>query len=140
MNAETYLAQVKKLDRKIKNTLQDIAYYRAMAEYTGLSQDNTKVQTSKGKDHIGDTIAIYVDMETELAEIIKKAYKRKNDIIATIERLPYNEYVVTYSFYVQGKTLQEIASDEDRGYTWVATTKKKALNSLQRVLDVKPDC
>ncbi len=135
MKSEEFLLQIKKYDRMIKNALQDIAHYKSMAEYAGISYDGMGVQVSKGGDRVGNAVSSYADMEKELRQIVEDSYKARYNIITTIEKLPYNEYIVLYGIYVQGKTLYDISRDEDRSYSWAASIKGRALKDLQAILD-----
>ncbi len=139
MKAEAFLLQIKKYDRIIKNALQDIVHYKSMAEYAGISYAGMGVQVSKGGDRVGDAVASYADMEKELEQVIADSHRARYNIITTIEKLPYDEYIVLYGVYVQGKTLYDISDDEEKSRSWAASMKGKALKDLQAILDEKED-
>ncbi len=135
MKAKEYLLQIKKYDRIIENAMQEIARYRNMAVYAGLAQDNTKVQTSKGSDRIGNAVSGYIDLERKLDLTIKKAYEAREDIIHTLEQLREKEYAVLYNIYVLSMNLYDVADACDKSYSWATSMHKKALDNLQRILD-----
>lgn len=63
--------------------------------------------------------------------------RHRANILADIEALPAAEYAVLHCLYVQGLSLQEAADQAGRSYAWAALTHRKALDSLQNVLDEK---
>ena len=81
--------------------------------------------------HIDAATAIYKETYNKLDK-----WQRAN-ILADIEALPAAEYAVLHCLYVQGLSLQEAADQAVRSYAWAALTHRKALDSLQKVLDEK---
>lgn len=64
-----------------------------------------------------------------------KLMRQRANILADIEALPAAEYAVLHCLYVQGLSLQEADDQAGRSYAWAALTHRKALDSLQKVLD-----
>lgn len=118
-----------------RKALQDIAHYKSMAEYAGISYAGMGVQANKGGDRVGNAVSSYADMEKELEQIVEDSYRARYNIIATIEKLPYDEYIVLYGVYVQGKTLYDISDDEEKSRSWTVSIKGRALKNLQAILD-----
>ena len=63
--------------------------------------------------------------------------KRELEVIAVLEQLPMNEYVVLYNKYIQGKRYREICDEIDRSYSCVTTLHGRALNHLQEIINEK---
>lgn len=131
MTAERYLEQIKKLDAIISNKLKDYKRWVGIAEGLGGFSAGERVQTSRNLHQIPEAIGRYIDIEGE----IEGYRKQRADIIATLERLPQTEYDLLYKLYVEGSRPKEIAYRFDRSYEWVMKEKRKALDSLQRILD-----
>lgn len=135
MDAQEYLQQIGKYDSLIENKKFEIMDMRNSASLqTGFSCD-TRVQTARRPDRAENIIVGYIEREAELQADIMGFYKLRQEIITTIELLNTNEYGVLYCVFVEGKGLQEAADQFDRSYSWAAYTKKKGLDSLQKILD-----
>ena len=135
MEAQEYLQQIGKCDRLIENKKFEIMEMRNSASLqTGFSCD-TRVQTTKRPDRAENIIVGYIEREAELQEDIVKFWELRQGIIKTIELLNVKEYGVLYCLYVEGLDLRETAERFDRSYNWAAQTKKKGLDSLQKILD-----
>lgn len=131
MTAERYLEQIKKLDAIISNKLKDYKRWVGIAEGLGGFSAGERVQTSRNLHQIPEAIGRYIDIEGEIEDY----RKQRADIIATLERLPPLEYDLLYKLYVEGSRPKEIAYHFDRSYEWVMKEKRKALDSLQSIID-----
>ena len=135
MEAQENLQQIGKYDRLIENKKFEIMDMRNSASLQAGFSCDTRVQTTKRPDRAENIIVGYIEREAELQETIVELYKMRQEIIKTIELLNTNEYGVLYCVFVEGKGLQEAADQVDRSYSWAAYTKKKGLDSLQKILD-----
>ena len=139
MEAQEYLQQIGKYDRLIENKKFEIMDMRNSASLQAGFSCDTRVQTTKRPDRAEGLIVGYMERAEELQELINEYWKKRQEIIETIELLKVNEYGVLHSLYVQHKDLQEAADQFDRSYNWAAYTKKKALDSLQKILDEREE-
>ena len=135
MEALEYLEKIRKYDRLIENRRLEIEDLRSCASLPAGFSSDTKVQTSRRPDRAENLIVSYLDREAELQEDVIAFWKKRQEIIRTIEQLKTAEYAVLYSTFVEGLGLQEVADQNDRSYTWAAQIKKKGLDSLQKILD-----
>lgn len=133
MNAEKYLEQIRMIDDMIVNKLKEYRRWVDVAESMGAFSVSDRVQSTRNLHRGADAIGEYIDLEREINEL----KKQKKAIIATIQQLPFNEYVVLYKIYVDGLMLKELPSEIDKSYEWAKKTKKKALRHLQEILDEK---
>lgn len=76
-----------------------------------------------------------IRLESELKSEIEALIRSKQEMIAIIEKLPEAEYEVLYGVYVQRLTLQEVADNADKSYSWAAQRKAKALKMMQKMID-----
>ena len=125
------MEQIKKLDAIISNKLKDYKRWVGIAEGLGGFSAGERVQTSRNLHQIPEAIGRYIDIEGEIEDY----RKQRADIIATLERLPPLEYDLLYKLYVEGSRPKEIAYHFDRSYEWVMKEKRKALDSLQSIID-----
>ena len=76
-----------------------------------------------------------IRLESELKAEIADLIRSRQEMIAAIERLPEAEYYVLYGVYVQRLTLQEVADNAEKSYSWAAQRKAKALKMVQKMIE-----
>lgn len=133
LTAEEYLGLIKKIDAIIANKLQDHARWVEIAEGLGGASVSEKVQSSRNMQQTATAIGNYVDIEKE----IKDLNRERQEIIRTIEQLPFPEYETMYLLYVRDFTLKEVAYHFKRSYDWAKAKKRTALQHLQEIIDEK---
>lgn len=105
MSGKEYLKQIRKIDAKIKN----------------------KAFEQKQLEEIGaDTSVIRFEINT--------LRRKKDEIIKNIEQMSEADYDVLHMIYVQGKTLQEVASERKISYSLVNTIHGRALKRLEKII------
>ena len=139
MDAREYLLQVKYMDRRIKNKLEEIEYWKDQAENPALAPfDAEKVQSTRNISKTADLICKYVDLQQELQQDIEELAAMRKRTIATLEQLPLNEYDVLYKLYIQYEryyNMQAVADALEKSYSWVTAMHGRALKSLQKLID-----
>lgn len=105
MSGKEYLRQIKKIDAKIKN----------------------KSFEQKQLEEIGADTGV---IRFEIGEL----RKRKGEIIKNIEQMSEADYDVLHMIYVQGKTLQEVASERNISYSLATTIHGRALKRLEKLI------
>ena len=137
-NAQIYLEQVEKLDSIIKNKLIEKQQWKDIALGITANMDGERVQSSGGKDKMGEAVIKCIDIEAEIDRLIDKLIDTKKDVIQTIEELySPTEYNVLHLRYIQYKTLQEIADQYGRDYDWAKLTCKRGCDHVQVILNRK---
>ncbi len=137
MTAEEYLEQIKMIDAIVKSKWQDYQYWVEIANGLGGFSVEERVQTTKNPQRGTDAILKYIGIEDE----IKKLLMRRQDIINTIQQLPYNEYRVLYVLFVETKKngddymLKELPSMFHKSYDWCKKKKRRGLDLVQNILD-----
>lgn len=135
MRARAYLGQLNKLDSLIRNKTADIERWESVAVDCTVHMDGERVQSSGSKQRMASAVEMYVDLQAELREDIRRAEIKRREIISTIEQLPTNQYDVLDRIYVRGMQLKHVELELNRSHTWVCTTHRKALVNLQKILD-----
>lgn len=133
MRAVEYLEQIKKIDVIILNKRKERQRWASIADGLGGFSVSDRVQTSRNLHRGSDAIGEYIDIDREIEELEAK----RQGIIDTIQRLPYNEYRVLYMLYVEEHMLKELPSEFNKSYAWVKDKKRKALKHVQNILDEK---
>jgi len=93
-----------------------------------------KVQSSGDKQRMANAKNQSIDLEREIAEHQKMFDEHAARVIEVISKLPFNEYDVLYKEYVKGFELKDIAYIRKKSYSWVTTTKNRAVSRLQKIL------
>lgn len=121
MDAREYLLQVKYMDRRIKNKLEEIEYWKDQAENPALAPfEAEKVQSTRNISKTADLICKYVDLQQELQQDIEELAAMRKQTIATLEQLPLNEYDVLYKLYIQYEryyNMQAVADALEKSYS-----------------------
>lgn len=135
MKAKDFLNQIKKLDKLIENKLAEVQQWKEIANNTTVNMSGERVQSSGNHDNIANAICTYLDLEREIKQCVDELIAKRKDILDVIEQLPATEYDILHKIYVQGFTLQEVASLYDRRYEWATTTQGRALKLVQIILN-----
>lgn len=136
MSVEEYLEQIEKIDSIIVNKREEINQWKAIASNT-TAPIQERVQSSGSMQKMADAVNIYVDIEAEITEEIKKLVEKKREFAKIIEELPVDEYKVLHKKYISGMELKEVASHYQKDYSWATKTHRNGLKMLQRILDRK---
>ena len=111
MTAKKYLQQIKALDIKIKQKMEEREDLYSRAISTGSRELKADVvQTSVNGDKVGGAIDRYVDLEKEIQTLIDRYIIQRNVIINQIQSIPDPRYEeILYLRYVKYMRLEEIA-------------------------------
>lgn len=111
MDTRTYLSQLRGIDRKIQNRINDARRWREIAYGNGSASNmnENKVQTSKVYDRMGDAISVAVDAERESLEAIRVLATTKYTIEKQICEIPTDKsYAILHAFYMDGMSMPQI--------------------------------
>ena len=133
--AKEYLKQIEKLDLMIDNKIAEIAQWKSVALKVTAFSEGDRVQSSSGKQKMADAINRCIDIEAEVNQLIDNLYEVKRDIISTIEQLNATEYNILHKVYVQHESLQDVADDYGKAYTWITTVHGRALKNVQEIIE-----
>lgn len=139
MNAKDFLLQIRKLDKLIENKVAESLQWREIANNTTVNMSGEKVQSSGNHDTVANAICTYLDLEAEIQKRIDELVAARQDVISVIEQLNVTEYDLLHKLYVQGFTLQEIATMYDMSYNWATTTHGRALKQVQIILNKREE-
>ncbi len=133
--AKEYLKQIEKLDLMIDNKIAEIAQWKSVALKVTAFSEGERVQSSGSKQKMADAINRCIDIEEEVNQLIDNLYEVKRDIISTIEQLNATEYNILHKVYVQHESLQDVADDYGKAYTWITTVHGRALKNVQEIIE-----
>ena len=133
MNAKDYLRQIRLLDKLIHDKKNQIQRCDDSANSLGSFSVGERVQSSPNLHKLQDAIHDSIDLKNEVAALSRK----RNEIIATIKRLPAFECEVIYMVYVNGYLVKQAAVECKKSYIWAKKMHTKGLNDIQSMLDGK---
>lgn len=135
MTAKEYLSQIRMMDLRIKQKIDEAEDIKALAFNAGaLSADGERVQTSpSGSSKQMNMIEKYIDMQEEINAEIDKFIDLKHKIINEIQALSDVRYVdILYRRYVACESFERIAVETGYDYYWVSTLHGRALKAFER--------
>ena len=117
MTDREYLGQLKNIDRKIKDKLDEEQRWRDIATNTTSKLSDMKVQTSKDPDPMGTAISKAVTYQRESAELAAKLVDLKNTITMQIDNIDDSKaYLILKMVFVQERDYSEVAVELKRSY------------------------
>lgn len=152
MKASNFMEQVQKIDRMIENKQNEREHWLMMAMSTTASaapETGVRVHSSGSKQQMADAVDRSIDIGAEIEKTICRLYEARQQIISVIEQLPMDEYDLLHKVFIgkvvvdkkTGKkrivymSLQEVADERGKSYSWATTLKGTALAKVQRIID-----
>lgn len=147
MDAKDYLQQISMYDELITNKRWELQQMLHAAEgmtshsetvmINGVEHAMDKVQSSGNLQRMADAVCSYVDMRRKIEATIIEWERKRQEIISTIQTLPWEEYKVLHLLYVRKMTRNDAATECDMSYSWVKGKHSSGLESVQRILDAR---
>lgn len=132
-----YLKQVKWLDEVINSKTEQLENLRSIVFSISGNSEDERVQTSNESDKIGYIMPKIIDLENELNNRINEFIDLKTEVTKKIDEVPDMECRLLLMLrYLNFKTWEEIAEKMNYSRQWVTKIHGKALNSLQKLLEV----
>lgn len=134
METHEYLSQLKNIDRRIDDKLEEAKSWYLQAQNIGgkeLSAD--KVQTSKKADPMADAVVYYLTCCDEASELAHKLAEKKKTILKQLDGLDNEKhYNILKAYYLKNKSLIEIGYDEGYSRSQIRRIYLSALESFER--------
>lgn len=137
-DALLYLERYERAATVIPNKLIEIEQWHDIATSITAVMNSECVSSSGSKQKMADAVNRCLDIVYDLERQVDELDAIKRDVVHTIEQVrSTREYNLLHKKYIQFMSLQDIADEFDRDYTWVTTTHGRALRSVQRILDLR---
>ena len=137
-DALLYLERYERAATVIPNKLIEIEQWHDIATSITAVMNSESVSSSGSKQKMADAVNRCLDIVYDLERQVDELDAIKRDVVHTIEQVrSTREYNLLHKKYIQFMSLQDIADEFDRDYTWVTTTHGRALRSVQRILDLR---
>ena len=133
MTTRQYLNQADRLNRTINNKLAEVYQLKSIACGVGMLAEGEKVKTSGKHDKLGDAVSKIVDAEGEINRKIGIFIKKRDVIIAQIEEMEDDmAYQVLFSRYIEHKTFEQIANENNYSPRQIIRIHDAALEEFER--------
>lgn len=134
MTAKEWLSQVRTLDQKINNRIEEIDRLRASLYYKGINYDKEPVSGGVPVSS-ASVVAKIVDYEKDLQEEIDAFIDLKKEILKKLDKLTDSDYVrLLYLRYFKFKKWEEIAVELNYTHRWVLSLHGRALHEVEKIL------
>ncbi len=135
MNVKNYLQQVQKIDAVITNKMIEREQWLTLASSLSGQPDGERVKSSGSNQKMEDSVVMAIDAARDIDKYVARLRDVKSEISEVIQQIPVKEYDVLHKLYIQGKDLDDVATDNKKSYSWASTMHGRALAHVQGVLD-----
>ena len=141
MTAKEYLSQIRTLDVKINQRIEERErLWQDALGVSGIRYDKDKVQSSNALDTTALVIRCY-EMEAEINAMIDRLIDLKHDIIGDIHKLTDHRYIqLLHLRYVDFKRLEDVAcimrktNGDEYSYDHIVWLHGEALQALAEII------
>ena len=134
LTAKQYLDQLRVIDTKINQKMEELADLMPAATSTGaIDYSKDRVQTSP-QNAQENRICKYVDLDAEINREIDEFVDIKHRVTKEIQELNVDYYIkILFKVYVQYKTVKDAANEIGLSYQYVRDLHKKALKAFEEL-------
>jgi DNA-directed RNA polymerase specialized sigma subunit len=134
LTAKQYLDQLRVIDTKINQKVEELADLMTAATSTGaIDYSKDRVQTSP-QNAQENRICKYVDLDAEINREIDEFVDIKHRVTKEIQELNVDYYIkILFKVYVQYKTVKDAANEIGLSYQYVRDLHKKALKAFEEL-------
>lgn len=134
LTAKQYLDQLRVIDTKINQKMEELAELMTAATSTGaIDYSKDRVQTSP-QNAQENRICKYVDLDAEINREIDEFVDIKHRVTKEIQELNVDYYIkILFKVYVQYKTVKDAANEIGLSYQYVRDLHKKALKAFEEL-------
>lgn len=136
LSAKRYLEQVKRLDTKINQKMQQLEDLKSMSTSIGGIDYSERVQTSPSGDSLCRSVTNYVALEEEIKADLDIFIELKSKIINQIHALDDVKYInLLFKRYVEFKRFEVIAVEMKYSYQYTRNFHIKALREFKKIIN-----
>lgn len=137
IRAAAYLGQIRRLNARIDNKLQEKKQIMDLA--TNITPVLSDMPRGSGvSDKVGNAGTKLANLEKQINQIIDQLIDARDEIIRLIETLPPDEYTVLHNYFVLGQTVECIAENmkpRPKSPRQIYRIKGRAMKHVQAILD-----
>ena len=134
MNIYEWLEQPERIDALIAGKLAE--HQQLMDLATNITSISDGMPHGKGAvpQKIQDIAVKLAELSKDIDKLVDGLVDKKREIVATLEQLPPNEYLILHKHYIEYKTWEQVADEMRYSTVHIWRLKQKAYNNLQRIL------
>ena len=134
MTTREYLSQLKNIDKRIRDKIEESERWYGIATGTGYTLKEINVQTSKKFDKMENAIIMAMRYEEESRELSVYLTKLKHYIIGQIDGMTNETYYnVLKDYYVRDMTIKDIARKQNYSTKQIGRIFDKAVDDFERL-------
>lgn len=135
MTAETYLNQIRMLDIKINDGLDELAQLKALATRVTSAMDGEMVNSSKDPDKLTNVVQKIIALKMKINSDVDKYVDIKREAVELLSRVENPKYYkILHSRYVLFKKWEQIADEMGYTYQWVNELHDDALLEFEKIM------
>ena len=128
--------EIRDLNKAIIRKRERIEELRWQAVSTNLPINADRVQTSGGKDRLGDLMCKIIVLENELESMEIEYGELTGEAIQRIYSIGNDEWSdILYTHYIEFKPLQEIANAKVVSLNAIRSRNNRAIKKIKRIID-----
>ena len=135
MTAKSYLNQMRLLDIKITDGIEELAQLKALATKVTAALDGEAVSSSKSPDKMTDVVAKIIKLQEYINGAVDKYVDRKREALELLSKVTNPvHYKILHSRYVLYKTWEQIADEIGYTYQWTCQLHGGALQEFEKIM------
>lgn len=129
MTVKDYLWQLKNIDKRIKDKMDEAQRWRDIAENSTSQLSKDKVQTSPKHDKMADAITNAVQYERESEDLARRLTEFKHHVTLQIDNIDdIRHYDALKMFFVKDMTYVQMQAQMDKSYRHVRREVDRAID------------
>lgn len=136
MTAKKYLTQIRLLDNRINDGIEELAQLDALLKKVTAAMGGEVVSSSKNPDKMTDTIYKIDKLRNKLNHNVDKYVDIKREVSEILSQVedPVH-YKILHSRYVLYKTWEQIADEIGYTYQWTCQLHGVALREVEKIME-----
>jgi len=136
VNAKEYLSQAFNLDQRINCKLEQVSVLRDLALKTTLILRDDKVQDTKQRSPMENTLVKLMSLEDEINDDIDQLIDLKRELASFVSKIDNSSHRLLLELrYLGGSTWEEVATVMGYDLRWTYRLHKKALKEANKLLE-----
>lgn len=132
MTTREYLSQLKNIDKRIRDKIEEAERWYGIATGTGYTLKEINVQTSKKFDKMENAVIMAMQYEEESRELSVYLTKLKHHIIGQIDGMTNETYYnVLKDYYVRDMGIKDIAKKQGYSTRQITRIHESALSAFE---------
>lgn len=129
------LKEIKKLDRMIKNKLDELERWMSISTGTTAMSTGDRVQSSGNQQKMESAVIRCVEIQEEIKRSIDYMVIKKENVLKLIEELDADEYDLMYKMYFQYMTMRKASEAMGINRKTARIFHDRALEQIQKKLE-----